>query len=79
MKGLIQGVVLASAGLLWSATMPLTMELAIDPFTIFLLVVHGIPRLIFWSIPAAILGGYLGSEVGSKPLHPVPLHLVHAF
>jgi hypothetical protein len=36
-------------------------------------VVHTIPKLILWLIPAAILGGYLGSEFGSKRLPPVAL------
>ena len=37
-KGLIQAVVLASAGLLWASTVPLTREVATDPFTVGLLV-----------------------------------------
>jgi uncharacterized membrane protein YfcA len=38
-----------------------------------LAVVHKIPSLIWWLIPAAILGGYLGAEFGSKRLNPTTL------
>jgi uncharacterized protein len=38
-----------------------------------LAVIHNIPKLIWWLIPAAIIGGFLGSEFGSKRLHPVSL------
>ncbi len=36
-------------------------------------VFHTLPHMIFWLIPAAILGGLLGSELGSRRLNPTTL------
>ena len=36
-------------------------------------VVHKLPHLIVWLIPAAILGGILDSELGSRRLNPIAL------
>ena len=36
-------------------------------------VVHKLPHMIVWLIPVAILGGILGSELGSRRLNPTAL------
>lgn len=36
-------------------------------------VVHKLPHMILWLIPAAILGGVVGSELGSRRLNPMIL------
>ncbi len=36
-------------------------------------VVHKLPHMIVWLIPAAILGGVVGSELGSRRLNPIAL------
>ena len=36
-------------------------------------VVHKLPQMILWLIPAAILGGIIGSGLGSRRLNPVTL------
>ena len=38
-----------------------------------LAVIHRLPHMIVWLIPAAILGGIVGSELGSRRLNPVAL------
>ncbi len=36
-------------------------------------VVHVLPTLVWWLVPAAALGGWIGSEFGSRRLNPITL------
>jgi uncharacterized membrane protein YfcA len=40
--------------------------------------IHHVPSLVLWLIPAAALGGFVGSYLGSKHLNPATLRILLA-
>ena len=71
LRSMLQGVVLASAGLLWVASLPLARETVRDPLTIFILVVSVVLLVLRKLDSLWIILGAAALELGAASLHVV--------